>query len=135
MLDIVKSSPICNGNGAGEINGRGARRRKLTPEQRVSLAADIALRLTPFAPSIGQTAAATGVSPYSIRKELKARSAAKELKARSAAAERERQAEYSRQGALPIVSTWDRATVEGRTEAVRLIGPATVWDVLADVVG
>ena len=126
MLDIVKSSPICNGNGAGEINGRGARRRKLTPEQRVSLAADIALRLTPFAPSIGQTAAATGVSPYSIRKELKAR---------SAAAERERQAEYSRQGALPIVSTWDRATVEGRTEAVRLIGPATVWDVLADVVG
>src|SRR5262249_4031986 len=25
MLDIVKSSPICNGNGTGEINGRGKR--------------------------------------------------------------------------------------------------------------
>ena len=126
MLDIIKSSPICNENGAGEINGRGARRRKLTPEQRVSFAADIALGLTPFAPSIGQTAAATGVSPYSIRKELKAR---------AAAAERERCAEYSRQGALPIVSAWDHATAQGRAEAIRLIGPANVWDVLATVVG
>jgi hypothetical protein len=125
MLDIIKSSPICNENGAGEINGRGARRRKLTPEQRVSFAADIALGLTPFAPS-SQTAATTGVSPYSIRKELKAR---------AAAAERERCAEYSRQGTLPIVSAWDHATAQGRAEAIRLIGPANVWGVLATVVG
>jgi len=126
MLHIIKSSPTRNGNGASEINGRGARRRKLTPEQRVSFAADIALGLTPFAPSIGQTAAATGVSSYSLRKELKAR---------EAAAERKRQAEYARQGALSIVSAWDHATAEGRAEAVRLIGPANVWDSLATVVG
>src|SRR5262249_58144648 len=94
MSDIVKSSPICNGNGTGEINGRGVLRRKLTRQQRISLAADVALGLVHVEPSMKQSAATVGVRPDEVRAELKARAAV------AAAAERERQAEqaeYTRQ--------------------------------------
>jgi hypothetical protein len=126
MQEIIHNALIRNNNGSGSIGGRGILRRKLTSEARIALAADLATGAKQFTPSLGQSAAAAGVSPYSVRKELKAR---------AAAAERERCAEYSRQGALPIVSAWDHATAQGRAEAIRLIGPANVWDVLATVVG
>jgi len=124
MHDIVKTSLTRNGNGS--INGRGVLRWKLSHEQRVSLATDVALGLVHVEPSMKQAAATVGVRPDEIREELKAR---------AAAGERERQAEYARQGALSIVSAWDHATAEGRAEAIRLIGVANVWDVLAHVVG
>jgi hypothetical protein len=126
MNNIIAENLTRNGNGVDAINGRGTLRRKLTPRQRIALGADIALGVTPLAPSLKQSAAAVGISVFELRKELKAR---------EAEAERERHAEYSRQGALPIVSAWDHATAQGRAEAIRLIGVANVWDVLAHVVG
>src|SRR5262249_34377234 len=71
MLDIVKNSPTCNGNGSGEVNGRGVLRRKLTHKQRFSLAADVALGLVHIEPSMKQSAATVGVRPDEIRAELK----------------------------------------------------------------
>ena len=130
MLDIVKKSLVRNGNGTAAINARGIPHRGWTPEQRIAAAADAVLGTTHVVPSIGQAATAFGVSPYTVRQELKARTAAKE-----AAAERERQAEYARQGALPIVSAWDHATPQGRAEAFRLIGVGDVWDVIASIIG
>jgi hypothetical protein len=127
MQNIVSESLARNGNGSGAIvNARGIPHGGWTPEQRVAAAADAVLGATHVVPSIGQAATAFGVPPAKIRAELKAR---------AAAAERERQAEYARQGALPIVSAWDHATAQGRAEAIRLIGVADVWDVLAGVVG
>jgi hypothetical protein len=130
MQNIVSESLTRNGNAGAIINARGIPRRGWTPEQRISAAVDAVLGATHVVPSIKQAATAFGVSPYSVRQELKARAAAKE-----AAAERERQAEYARQGALPIVSAWDHATPQGRAEAIRLIGVADVWDVIASIVG
>src|SRR5262245_57909068 len=125
MPDIVKKSLVRNGNGSGAINARGIPHRGWSPEQRAAAAADAVLGATHF----GQAATAFGVSPYTVRQELKARTAAKE-----AAAERERQAEYARQGALPIVSAWDHATPQGRAEAFRLIGVDDVWDVITRII-
>jgi len=128
MQDIVHNSPICNGgNGVTAVNGRGVRRRKLTLEQRIGLATDVALGLTPFAPSIGQAATAFGVSPYNVRHELKARAAAKK--------DAERQAALAREGTKDIVEAWDTASDWGREEAIRVLGVADVWDVLARIVG
>jgi hypothetical protein len=129
MLDIVKKSLVRNGNGSGAINARGIPHRGWSLEQRVAAAADAVLGATHVVPSIGQAATVFGVSPYTVRQELKARAAAKE-----AVAERERKAEYARQGAQPIVSAWDRATPQGREEAFRRIGVGDVWDALARVV-
>jgi hypothetical protein len=74
MLDIVKNSTTRNGNGS--VGGRGVLRRKLTHEQRVSLAADVALGLVHVEPSLKQSAATIGVRPDEIRAELKARAKA-----------------------------------------------------------
>jgi len=127
MQNIVSESLTRNGNGSGAIiNARGIPRRGWTPEQRAAAAADAVLGATHVVPSIKQSAATFSVSPYRVRQELKAR---------AAAAERERQAEYARQGALPIVSAWDHATPQGRAEAIRLIGVSDVWDVIARIVG
>jgi hypothetical protein len=127
MQNLIKESLARNGgNGSAAINARGISHRGWTPEQRAAAAADAVLGATCVIPSIGQAATAFGVSPYSVRRELKTR---------EAAAERERHAEYARQRALPIVSAWDHATPQGRAEAFRLIGVANVWDVLSSVVG
>src|SRR5262249_50696800 len=128
MQDIVHNSPICNGgHGGTAVNGRGGRRRKLTLEQRIGLATDVSLGLPPFSPSIGQAATAFGVSPYNVRHELKARAAAKK--------DAERQAALAREGTKDIVEAWDTASDWGREEAIRVLGVADVWDVLARIVG
>jgi hypothetical protein len=126
MLDIVKNSQNHNGNGSDAINGRGVLRRKMAPALRANLAADVAMGLTQFTPSLKQTAAALGVSPYSVRQVLKARAK------KQAAWETEK---VRHQEALTIVNAWDAATAQGRAEAVRLISAGEIWDVLASVVG
>jgi hypothetical protein len=75
MLDIVKLSH--NGNGSGQtVSGRGLARRKLTAEQWLDLAADVACGQRPFAPSLAQIAALFRVSILELREELKQRAAA-----------------------------------------------------------
>src|SRR5215467_1392109 len=74
MLDIVKSIP--NGNGSAAINGRGLERRKLTLDQRIDLAADIASGRRLLHPSIKATAASLKITPAQVSERLKARAQA-----------------------------------------------------------
>jgi hypothetical protein len=141
MLDIVKSSP--NGNGA--INGRGLARnkRRLWIGERIRLAADVASRRRSFDPSLGQLSSLFDVSVVDLRAELKAREARQRLLAERD--ERERQAaerwaaiqaeaEAVNVGADAIVAAWNTATPEAREAAVRTIGVANVWEIVAKVV-
>jgi hypothetical protein len=124
MLDIVKNSQHHNGNGS--VNGRGVLRRKLSPTLRVNLAADVAMGLTQLTPSLKQTAVALGVSPYSVRQELKARAKKQEVLERAQQVQAE--AQY-------IADVWTMASIQVQQEAIRHIGVHNVWDALASVVG
>ena len=133
MLDIVKVTNNHNGNGA--VNGRGARRRKLTDRQRIVLATDVALGLVPLQPSIKTSAAAIGVSPADIRAELKARTV-REAKQWAAEARwrSQEEAEAVNAEADSIVSAWRLSSPEAREAAFRTISDAAIWDVLARIV-
>jgi hypothetical protein len=133
MLDIVKVTNNHNGNGA--VNGRGARRRKLTDRQRIVLATDVALGLVPLQPSIKTSAAAIGVSPADIRAELKARTV-REAKQWAAEARwrSQEEAEAVNAEADSIVSAWRLSSPEAREAAFRTISAAAIWDVLARIV-
>src|SRR5262249_48528508 len=115
MNHIIAENLTRNGNGADSLNGRGIKRRKLTPEERVSLAADIAMGEVHVTPSLKQTAAATSVSVVDLRNELKEREAARRI--------------------ASICIAWDNATDQEREVATGFIGVADVWDVLSRVVG
>jgi hypothetical protein len=130
MLDIVPKNQ--NGNGSDTINGRGVLRRKMTSRERVSLAADVALGVTQLAPSIKQTAAAVGVPTAKIRAELKARTKTRLIDSRRWKQSYEA---WEQQRAVALVHAWYFASDEDRAEALRAIGTADVWDVLARVVG
>ena len=133
MLNIVKVANTHNGNGA--VNGRGARRRKLTDHQRIVLATDVALGLVPLQPSIKTSAAAIGVSPADIRAELKARTV-REAKQWAAEARwrSQEEAEAVNAEADSIVSAWRLSSPEAREAAFRTISAAGIWDVLARIV-
>jgi hypothetical protein len=126
MLDIVKFPT--NGNGrAGRVSGRGLARRKLSREQRIGLAADLACGRQHLDPSLTQVAALLGVTVQQIRAELKNRSAtADDAEALRWLAQCE--AETANADADAIVDAWTRASALGREAAVRVI------DVLAAVV-
>jgi hypothetical protein len=77
MLSLPKSTT--NGNGhAGTVNGRGLARRKLTPEQWIDLAADLACGQYKLEPSLLQISRLCGVPVHHLRDELKRRSAAQD---------------------------------------------------------
>ena len=133
MLNIVKVANTHNGNGA--VNGRGARRRKLTDHQRIVLATDVALGLVPLQPSIKTSAAAIGVSPADIRAELKTRTV-REAKQWAAEArwQVQNEAEAVNAEADRIVSAWRLSSPEAREAAFRTIGASEIWDILARIV-
>jgi hypothetical protein len=134
MLDIIKFSPNRN-NGADVISGRGLGRRKLTPAQRVGLAADFACGQRHLEPSLGQLAALLGVTSSELREELKTR-AQREAERRAAEARQRSQAEAETVNAEAeiLADTWRSASPESREVAIRLLGPGAVWDALARVV-
>jgi hypothetical protein len=71
------SHPPVNGNGNSTINGRGIRRRDLTHQQLIELAADAVSGMHPVVPSLGQAPTLfPGVTQGEIREELKQREAA-----------------------------------------------------------
>ena len=131
MLDIVKSTL----NGNGSINGRGLERRKLTLDQRIDLAADLACGQQHLHPSIKSTAALLRVTPTQVSERLKAR-AQQEAAWRAAEARRRNQeeAEAVNVEAEILAATWRSVAPESREVAIRLLGPAAVWDALARVV-
>jgi hypothetical protein len=133
--ETFKVPSFTNGNGHAPVSGRGSLRRKLTPQQRVALAVDIATGAVPFAPSFKQTAAAVGTTPYRMRQERKAR-AQREAERRAAEARQRSQAEAEAvdAGAEILADTWRSVSPESREVAIRLLGPGAVWDAIARVI-
>jgi hypothetical protein len=131
MLDIVKSTL----NGNGSINGRGLERRKLTLDQRIDLAADLACGQQHLHPSIKSTAALLRVTPTQVSERLKAR-AQQEAAWRAAEARRRNQeeAEAVNVEAEILAATWRSVAPESREVAIRLLGPAAVWDSIVRVI-
>jgi hypothetical protein len=116
---IASNAIAVNGGTTREhVSGRGIRRRRLDRRQRVRLAADLVNRERQLDPSIGQVAALLNVARAEVSAELKARVAAHGSKGRM----------------LALVKAWEAATEPEREEALRSIGCAEVWDVLARVV-
>jgi hypothetical protein len=131
MLDIVKSG--FNGNGA--ISGRGLRRRKLTVNQRIDLAADLVSGQRQLVPSFKHAAALLRTTPTQVRERLKWRA---QREARRQEAERrlqvQEEAEMVNVEAEILADTWRSVSPESREVAIRLLGPSAVWDALARVV-
>jgi hypothetical protein len=59
--------------GSEPVNGRGIKHRKLTHQELVSLAADIATGSRPYVPSLAHTCSALGVPIAAVRAEIKRR--------------------------------------------------------------
>ena len=133
MLDIVK--PTLNGNGLDSVNGRGLGRRKLTLDQRIDLAADLASGRRLLHPSIKSTAASLKITPAQVSERLKAR-ARQEAKWRAAEArwQVQNEAEAVNAEADRIVSAWRLSSPEAREAAFRTIGASEIWDILARIV-
>ena len=74
MNDLLNATSHVNGD--RPVNGRGLGHLKLTENELVRLAADIATGQRPFQPSLTQTSTLTGVPVAAIRAEIKARQAA-----------------------------------------------------------
>ena len=133
MLDLVKSS--ANGNGLDSINGRGLARRHLTVDQRIDLAADLACGQQHLHPSIRHAAALLKVLPLQVSERLKARAQQKaEWRAAEARWRSQEEAEAVNAEAKVLADIWRSVSPESREVAIRLLGPAAVWDVLARVV-
>jgi hypothetical protein len=124
-----------NGNGQDAINGRGILRRKLSPNQRAALGADIALGTVHLAPSLKQAAAAAGTSVYQLCKELADRGRVEvERRAIEQRLNLQVEAERVNAEASAIAAAWEAASPSAREAAVRIIGVTAVWNTLASVV-
>jgi hypothetical protein len=134
MLDIVKSPSTGNGNDA-TVSGRGLARRQLTAAELVNLAADFATGRQRLELSLTQIAGLTGVTTAQLRSELKARA---QRRAVWQEAEQRLQVQLEAEAvnaqADAIVAAWDSASPLAREAAIRGIGVAHVWEVLANVI-
>jgi hypothetical protein len=132
MLDILRSQS--NGNGSA-INGRGLRRRKLTIDERVDLAADLVSGQRQLVPSFKHAAALLRTTPTQVRERLKARA---QREAERLRAERrwqvQNEAEAVNAEADSIVREWRLSSPEAREAAFRIISASEIWDVLARIV-
>ena len=115
MLMAFKNPDV---NNVPHVSGRGIRRRKLTRRQRVTLAADLVSGEARLAPSLNQVCELLRIPPVDVRGELKARASTREIEQTTSA----------------LIGSWHAATEPEREEAVRTIGVAEVWEVLARVV-
>jgi hypothetical protein len=121
MLTYSRPDPHVNGKNGRFVNGRGLAHRKLDRDGRADLAADLVTGVAEFKPSLAQVCQLLGVPQLLVRDVLKARFHSKvEISTGSAADE--------------IVSAWKNASDAVREDALRRIGPAAVWDRLAEVV-
>jgi hypothetical protein len=133
MLDIVKST--LNGNGLDSVNGRGLERRKLTLDQRINLAADLASGRRLLHPSIKSTAASLKITPAQVSERLKARARQEaEWRAAEARWQVQNEAEAVNAEAEILAATWRSISPESREVAIRMLGPAAVWDVIARII-
>ena len=119
MNALLNATSPVNG-GLPVVNGRGLPHLRLTEDELVRLAADLATGRRPLQPSVAQTTLLTGVSATKIRAEIKARAA-------QAKVQEADEIEWT-------VESWSRLSEQARQEVFRVIGPARVWDTLAGVI-
>jgi hypothetical protein len=118
MLNIIPRHG--NGSGSNAVSGRGLLRRKLTPEQKIGLAADLATGQYKFEPSLLQLSDLFDVPVHHLRDELKRRSVALD----DAAAERwavQCEAEAIDAEADALAAVWNGAPSDVQYAAVQII--------------
>ncbi len=110
---------IANGNGGiPHISGRGLRRRRLSRQDRVRLAADVIAREAQLDLSIRQASDLLNVAATEVGAELRARAAAQEAEKATSL----------------LIEAWEAASALEREQAIRTIGVDVVWDALANIV-
>jgi hypothetical protein len=131
------------------VNGRGAGRLKRSYDERLDLAANIALRRFEYVPSLKQTAAAFGVTVMDLRRLLKsidAHAAARAQAQAQAEAQAQAQAEAAAWNAVQseaetineeadfVINTLMAVSPAGREAAFRTYGVGNVWNVISGIV-
>jgi hypothetical protein len=119
QLHISKSPSVNSEDSQPAVRGRGLAHRKLSPQERASLAADLVSGQCRFEPSLAQASALLHVTPAAVREELRARQKNGHTEAAVAEA---------------IVQAWNNGSDSDREIAFRDIGVAEVWDVLSRIV-
>jgi len=139
MNTLLKSS--AHGNGVA-VNGRGLAHRKMSVEERIRLAADLAVGQVRLEPSLAQAAELCGVTTPQIRQELKAR--AEEQPdfltllvegTAQALADQQAEAEHANEEADQLIAAWNATPPEAREAAVCAVGVDHVLDVIGAILG
>jgi hypothetical protein len=106
-------------NGNGSISGVSLAHRKLSPRERIQLAADVVSGACQYTPTQADIASSFGVHPSQLCRELKEREERK-------VAKRDRDS----WAVDHIVMGWNSASDSALDRAVREIGLARVYDVV-----
>jgi hypothetical protein len=134
MNHIARLSPDYN-NSTLDGRGQARHRHRLSVEQRIERAADLASGVQHLHPSIKDSAALYAVLPLQVSACLKVR-AQREVERREVECRWrvQEEAEAVNAEAEILVATWRSTSAEAHEAAVRMIGPSAVWDALARVV-
>ena len=135
MNHIARLSPDRN-NSTLDGRGQARQRHRLSLEQRIERAANLASGVQHLHPSIKDSAALYAVLPLQVSERLKMR-AQREMEWREAECRwrAQEEAEAVNAEAEILADTWRSVSPESREVAIRLLGPAAVWDALAHVIG
>ena len=134
MNHIARLSPDRN-NSTLDGRGQARQRHRLSVEQRIERAADLASGVQHLHPSIKDSAALYAVLPLQVSERLKVR-AQREVEWREAECRWRAQeaAEAVNAEAEILADTWRSVAPESREVAIRMLGPAAVWDVIARII-
>jgi hypothetical protein len=128
MDTYPNSASTSTKNKNGGILGRGLRHRKMSPSERAQLAAAVVTGECSFTLSHAQAAMIFGITARQLCDELKAR-------AEPAVEIIENVPDLIDCGKVTaIVDAWIAASEAERKDAVRALGPGSVWDTLSSVV-
>jgi hypothetical protein len=109
-----------NPNEPEVVRGRGLKHRKLSPNQRRDLAADLLTGQQRFEPSLEQVCWLLGTTPVRVRAELKVRAT--------------RNGNGQADAVRAFVESWSRLSDSEREAAIKAIGVGAVWDVISRVI-
>jgi len=134
MNHIARLSPDRN-NSTLDGRGQARQRHRLSLEQRIERAANLASGVQHLHPSIKDSAALYAVLPLQVSECLKVR-AQREVEWREAECRwrAQEEAEVVNAEAEILANTWHSTSAEAHEAAVRMIGPSAIWDVIARVV-
>jgi len=134
MNHIARLSPDRN-NSTLDGRGQARQRHRLSLEQRIERAANLASGVQHLHPSIKDSAALYAVLPLQVSERLKVR-AQREVEWREAECRWRAQeaAEAVNAEAEILADTWRSVAPESREVAIRLLGPGAIWDAIARVI-